>query len=130
MRSVELDGIRYRVQNQGKHSDNSCIMQDYLEPPKKKGEKAVRTRAYARIVDIFEHRMYPHRESPARVIIECEWYEEVGINPVNGLQMIRLNENWEVARYAFLDTCVAADVVYWPTDPFDAECETMDVIRH
>ena len=96
----------------------------------KKGEKAVKTRAYARIVDIFEHRMYPHRESPARVIIECKWYEEVGINPVNGLPMIRLNENWEVARYAFLDTCVAADVVYWPTDPFDAECETMDVIRH
>ena len=123
-RRASLDGIVFKtVGSQTRvQSDHSHIMQDYIEEKTKEV-----CRAYGKITSMFMHEMYP--ESPARMVVECEWYECVGVNPTSQNVQVRRNENWD-CHLAFLDTCVPASCMFWPSDPWGDDDGLMDVIKH
>lgn len=53
---------------------------------------------YGRVKSMFMHQLGAQEE----IIVECEWYEDVGINPRTKLTQIRRNMNYEGCRVAFL----------------------------
>ena len=98
-------------------------MEDFIDQDTKQV-----TRAYGVIQKIFEHAMHKGEDAPKRVVIECVWYEYVGINPVSLNPQVRFNPNWK-SHYVFLDSCVASACVFWPSDPF-GDRTLLDVVTH
>ena len=80
---------------------------------------------------MFLHTMHPGPDAPKKIVIECVWYEHVGTNPVSGNPQVRYNPNWQ-SHYVFLDSCVPAACVFWPSDPSDnnSDLRLMDVVTH
>ena len=128
-KQAELDGVLFCTMTKAANmvTDSSCIMQDYFDSVTRQT-----TRAYGRIVSMFEHTMHPGLAAPSGVVVECKWYELVGTNPVNGLPTVRYNPNWDAGRHVFLHTCVPASCAFWPKDPWTPLDDTseFDVIRH
>ena len=60
-------------------------------------------------------------EEPWILCALCEWFEGVGTNPVNGLPQIQPNSHWQAGcPMTNLATCIATNVTFWPSNPFDA----------
>ena len=65
-----------------------------------------------------------------KVFIECDWFEQVGINPLIGLTIIQYNPNWTGSRYVLLEKCLSKNCVFWPYNPFTPEnrkCKTFNL---
>ena len=74
---------------------------------------------YGKIQRMFVHFFWPDdKDAPSKVVIQAEWYEQVGTNPVNGLPEIRLNRNFDASSLCFLEDCVAHHIFFVRSDPF------------
>jgi hypothetical protein len=57
---------------------------------------------------------------PWALFTQCKWYEEEGINPINGLPQVRYNANWtEACPFICMDNCISENCVLWPSIPYD-----------
>jgi hypothetical protein len=87
---------------------------------------------YGRIMKMYTHTMPmgPAEGSTTRLIADCDWYMQDGINPVNGLIQLKRNLNFDSARVVFLKNCVSRNFVFWPSDPNEDPCTKWDLIEH
>ena len=111
------DGKEFRTfhSQDGKRMDNSVIMTEYVSQE----SKEVVT-AYGVIQRMFTHRFWPQEDAPTKVVAVADWYEQVGVNPVNGLPLIRYQSNFNSCSLVFLEDCVPQNCSLFPTDPFIA----------
>ena len=75
-----------------------------------------------------------------KVFIECDWYEQVGVNPLTGLTIVTYNPNWTGSRIVLLEKCFSKNCVFWPSNPFteanrkckvfDLQIQPLDVVFH
>ena len=75
-----------------------------------------------------------------KVFIECDWYEQIGVNPLTGLTIVKYNTNWIGSRIVLLEKCLSKNCVFWPSNPFtpanrkckvfDLQIQPLDVIFH
>ena len=75
-----------------------------------------------------------------KVFIECDWYEQVDVNPLTGLTIIEYNPYWTGSRIVLLEKCLSKSCVFWPSNPFtpanrkckvfDLQIQPLDVIFH
>jgi hypothetical protein len=80
---------------------------------------------------MFLHSFWQHDpQAPRKLVIQANWYEQIGINPVNGLPQIEYNENFGSCSLAFLDDCIAENCAFFPSSPWDATCHRFDVVLH
>ena len=114
--------VRTMKGEQNLRSSNSCVAEEYKE---RGNALAVRTN-YGRVKSMFMHQLGAQEE----IIVECEWYEDVGINPRTKLTQIRRNMNYEGCRVAFLKNLFPIKMVFWPSDITDPANGLQDVIRH
>ena len=86
---------------------------------------------YAVITNMFLHSFWQHDpQAPRKVVIQANWYEQVGINPVNGLPQIEYNENFGSCSLAFLDDCIPENCTFFPSSPWNETCHRFDVVLH
>ena len=86
---------------------------------------------YGVITRMFQHSFWPNDpEAPKKVIIEADWYEQVGTNAVNGLPQITFQPNFASCSVAFLDDCIPDNCVFFPSNPWDPNCKLFDVVLH
>jgi hypothetical protein len=88
--------------------------------------------AYGVIQRMFLHKFWPADDAPEKVVAVADWYEVVGINPVNRLPLVKLQPHFNSCSLVFLEDCVPANCKLLPTDPFVAQSptSTFDVIMH
>ena len=75
-----------------------------------------------------------------KVFIECDWYEQVGVNSLTGLTIIKYNPYWTGSRIVLLEKCLSKNCVFWPSNPFtpenrkfkvfDLQIQPLDVVFH
>ena len=125
MHTGDLDATVFHTVSAQRHkrSDNSWVMHAY-----NKMDLGRTTLAYAfgQIVRIFAHTL----RDTERIVIECDWYEVVGLNPVSKLRQCKRNLHFDACRHVFLDKCHPDNFVLWSSDPRDAHCELYDVVAH
>jgi hypothetical protein len=129
IKRASLDGVEFRTaQSQEKFKmNNACVMMNYLSA--ETGQEVI---GYGVIQKMFTHQFWPDDpEAPEKVIVQADWYELVGANPINGLPQIRRNNNFNACSVAFLDMCVAANCIFMPSDPITHPANGLfDVILH
>jgi hypothetical protein len=106
--------------------DNSVIMTEYMHL--ESGQKAI---AYGIINRMFTHRFWPQDDAPTKVVAVAEWYEQVGVNAVNKLPLVKYQPHFNSCSLVFLEDCLPRNCSLFPTDPFNVQPEpTFDVILH
>ena len=75
-----------------------------------------------------------------KIFIECDWYQQVGVNPLTCLTIIQYNPTWTGSRIVLLEKCLSKNCAFWPSDPFtpanrkckvfDLQNQRLDVIFH
>jgi hypothetical protein len=120
-----LDGTLFTTVSSQRHkrTDNSWIMYEYNRTYAGHTKPAV---AFGQVVRIFAHTLRGKEE----IVIECDWYEECGVNPLSKLRQIRRNLHWEVCRCVFLNKCYPENLVAWSSNPRDPACAELDVVFH
>ena len=66
------------------------------------------------------HTAYPR--GPSRVIVEGEWYRDVGKCLLAKTTLVKRDKNYHFnlsARLMFLEDCFRRPVALWPFDPLD-----------
>ena len=91
-------------------------------------------KCYGVIKKFYVHFMYPPARTTYKLTIKkletfeepwimcalCEWYEELGSNPVTGLTQIRPNPFWEAGcPITNLANCLPINPTFWPVNPFN-----------
>ena len=110
--------------SQGKfRSDNACVAEDYLEL----GNNQTPAINYGMIKSMFIARL---GNEPEEIVVECDWYEKVGINPRTKLIQVRRNGNYDACRVALLKNMFPRNFVMWPSNTSDPTCDLLDVIMH
>jgi hypothetical protein len=71
-----------------------------------------------------------HAGDDPKVVIQATWYEKIGVNPVNGLPQIKPQPNFDSCSVTFLDQCVPLNCVFFPSNPWDTDCDLQDVLLH
>ena len=92
---------------------NSILRIDYVEH-----DGATRA-AYGSIKRLFEHHMFPG--GPSRLVAECDWYFDEGIDEVSGLPIVSVKPDSNFnrkSRFTFFESVYARPVAVWPYDPF------------
>jgi hypothetical protein len=125
---VTVDGTKFCTtgsQLKSSKSDNSCILCRY----KSNGKE---TLAVGRIHKLYVHKLHDGADSPWDVFVGAEWFEHVGLNPVNGLLQIRKNDCWNKCDFTNLRNCLSINCVFWLSDPFADKTlmSLYDVITH
>lgn len=106
--------------------DNASIMQEYNLNA---GGRLQTAYAFGRIRRLFVHELFPGAsEDETSIIVECDWYEERGINPVSKLRQVRRNPNFDACRFVFLKTCSPDNLAMWSSNPRDEDCELFDIV--
>ena len=85
---------------------------------------------YGVITRMFLHSFWPDAEAPKKIVVQADWYEQVGKNPVNGLPQIRFQANFSACSLAFLDDCIAENCAFFPSDPWNDKSDLFDVVLH
>ena len=122
MKKVTWNGCEFRtVGSQATiQTDNSCILSKYQAQENKNEEKKLKI-SVGRITDIYVHTLFgkegraDHKWS---VFIKADWYEPVGVSPVNGLLQVQQNDFWDRCGIVNITSCHAINCVFWPSDPF------------
>ncbi len=104
-------------------SDNSCVGAEFKE----RGDALRVTNAYGIIKTMFLHRLGQGEEE---IFVECDWYEELGLNPRTKLSQVRRNPNFDRCRVDFLKNLKPLNLVLWPSDCHDPGNGLLDVILH
>lgn len=129
IKRATLDGVEFRtLESQARFKmNNASVMMKYLSA--ESGDVVV---GYGIIESMFVHKFWPDDpEAPEKVIIQADWFEQVGTNPTNGLPQIKRNPNFNACSVAFLDMCTAANCVFMKSDPFSFPSnELFDVVLH
>jgi len=96
--------------------------------------KPVTQKCYGVIKRFYVHFMYPPAKSTYKLTVrklktfpepwilcaKCEWFEEAGQNPINGLVQIRPNSAWDAGcAFTNLSNCLSINITLWPSNPFD-----------
>jgi hypothetical protein len=136
-----LDGVLFRTKQYtvGKEmvNHNFCIMG---ESEVTGSDRVTRvTRCYGEIKEVYLHFQYPPmthqlesatekgRINPSKVgvpfgvFISCRWFEKIGQNPVNTLDMIVPVEEWNSLDLIPLRDCLPISCMFWPSNPFDLD---------
>lgn len=106
--------VRVRVPNQSKTTTVNCygVVKELYVHFMSKPEQSTYKLTAAKLAKFKE---------PWILCAICEWYEDAGTNPVNGLPQIRPNKHWqEDCPLINLHSCIGANVAFWPSNPFDA----------
>jgi hypothetical protein len=106
-------------------TDNANVACDYYEAD----NNQQLTRVYGKITRIFEHACWPG--GPVRLVLQCEWFENVGTNEVARTPMVRRNPNsgFNVAtKFTFINSCCTKPVAIWPHVLSDPGGDVFDVI--
>jgi hypothetical protein len=117
---VQFAGNFFKTQKSEKYlkTDDSNFGADYsLRGPR--GQTEVH-KAYAANKRMFVHTAYPG--GPSRVIVEGEWYRDMGKCPVAKTTLVKRDKNHHFnlsARFMFLEDCFRRPVALWPFDPLD-----------
>jgi len=119
-----LDGVLFRTMKSedNTRSRNSCVSEGYKDRDHGLEQKV----AYGNIKNMFEHQLGGRTE----IIVECEWYEVVGVNPNTKLTQIRRNFNFDRCRVNFLKKIYPQNMVFWPSNLSTPEDGLLDVIKH
>ena len=84
------------MDSQGKFwSDNACSAEDYKEA----GNNEAVAVNYGIIKSMFIAKL---GNEPEEIVVECDWYEKVGVNPRTKLIQVRRNLNYDACRVNFL----------------------------
>ena len=75
--------------------DTACVAADYKE----QGNNQAVAVTYGIIKSMFIARV---GNEPEEIVVECDWYEKVGINARTKLTQVRLNRAFDTCRVAFL----------------------------
>ena len=115
--------VRTMKGEQNLRSSNSCVGEEYKE----RGNALEVGIKYGRVKNMFIHKSGADEE----IIVECDWYERVGINPRTKLTQIKRNLNYEGCRVAFLKNLFPSEMVFWPMIPtLHTRTMTCGMIRH
>ena len=80
---------------------------------------------------MYLHPFWPNDpEAPRKIVIEADWYEQVGTNQTNGLPQIKFQANFSSCSLAFLDDCIPENCTFFPSNPWDDNCDLFDVLLH
>ena len=104
-------------------SDNACVAADYKE----QGNNQAVAVTYGIIKSMFIARV---GNEPEEIVVECDWYEKVGINARTKLTQVRLNRAFDTCRVAFLKNMFPRNFVMWPSNLNDPQSALFDVIQH
>jgi hypothetical protein len=52
------------------------------------------------------------------VFVECDWFRQVGVDPLTRLRIIEYEPNWNGVTHVMLARCLPVNCVFWPVDPF------------
>ncbi len=104
-------------------SDNACVGADYKE----QGNNQAVAVTYGIIKSMFIARV---GNEPEEIVVECDWYEKVGINARTKLTQVRLNPAFDTCRVAFLKNMSPRNFVMWPSNLNDPQSDLFDVIQH
>jgi len=104
-------------------SDNACVAEDYKELD---NNQAVAMN-YGIIKNMFIARL---GNEPEEIVVECDWYEKVGVNPRTKLTQVRRNPYYDACRVAFLKNMYPRNFVMWPSNINDPHSDLFDVIQH
>ena len=120
-----LDGVLFRTEtSQAKfRADNACVSEEYEES----GQNSEVLVNYGIIKTMFLHKLGHEAEE---VIVECDWYEKVGVNPRTKLTQVRRNHNFDACRVQFLKNMFPHNLVMWPSNASAPENGLLDVIYH
>lgn len=103
--------------------DDSNVMMNYIS-----SETGNVVTAYGKIQRMFVHRMFDDESADSKVVIQADWYEHVGTNPVNGLPQVQFNPNFNACSLAFLDQCIPQNFMFGKSDPWNPNCDLFVVI--
>ena len=125
IKKATLDGVLFRTEaSQDKfRADNACVSEDYKES----GSNSQVLVNYGIIKSMFLHSL---GNEPEEIIVECDWYEKVGINPRTQLIQVRRNHNFDRCRVNFLKNLYPHNLVLWPSTATTPENGLLDVIYH
>ena len=104
-------------------ADNACIAEEYKEAA---NNQAVGVN-YGIIKSMFIARL---GNEPEEIVVECDWYEKVGVNPRTKLTQVRRNLNYDACRVNFLKNMYPRNFVMWPSDIRDQHNDLFDVLMH
>ena len=104
-------------------ADNACVSEEYKES----GNNLAVTVNYGIIKTMFLHKL---GHEPEEVIVECDWYEKVGINPRTKLIQVRRNTFFDACRVQFLKNLYPHNLVMWPSVASAPDNGLLDVIFH
>ena len=143
---VELDGVMFRSASSQTNckTDNSVVL-GWTETQREGGELR-KEKVYGRVSRFILHFMYPptpeqlgrattkSRIDPKEVGVEwnvfadCStWYETIDdIHLESGLPQVQRNQFWEVCPLIAVNHCEPANVVLWPSQPFDLDDYNID----
>ena len=124
IQKATLDGVMFRtMKGEAKtRSRNSCVAEGYKDRDNGLEYKD----AYGCIKAMFEHRLGSRTE----IIVECDYYEVVGVNPRTKLTMIRRNHNFDRCRVNFLKKLYPQNMSFWPSNLSNSGDGLLDVIKH
>jgi hypothetical protein len=117
-KKVQFAGNFFKTRKSEKYlkTDDSNIGTDYRQAGPR-GQTSV-LKAYASIKRMFIHAAYPG--GPSRVIVEGEWYRDMGKCPVAKTTLVKRDKHHNFnlsARFMFLEDCYRRPVALWPFDP-------------
>ena len=113
----ELHTVAYSSSLPNRVHDNTALRWDYMDID---GRHRQMKSAFARILRVFKHSMWP--EGPSRYVVECQWYETIGECPVAKTKLVKPNPEWHLntsQKFVFLTNCYQCPVAIWPHDPLD-----------
>jgi hypothetical protein len=113
--------VRTMAGERNLRSSNSCVTEEYYE----RDNALAKATNYGRVKAMFLHKFGELED----IIVECEWYEVVGINPTK-LTQIRRNANYDGCLINFLKNLFPTEMVFWPSDITNPGNGLLDVIRH
>ena len=117
-KKVQFAGNFFKHRKAEKHlkTDDSFIGADYQQAGPRGRTEVLKH--YAAIKRLFVHTAFPG--GPSRVIVEGEWYRDMGKCPVAKTTLVKRDKghNFNLsARFIFLEDCYRRPVAFWPFDP-------------
>jgi hypothetical protein len=117
---VEYAGLPLRTakSEEGNKTADSFIRLDYKRQIGRSLNVQTES-SYGQIKRLFSHQMYPG--GPEHVVVEAEWYDNKGTNPISKLPMVQKSEEllFPESRLTFLKECHPRALTFWPNDPLN-----------
>lgn len=109
MKRVKLDGVIFETETsaEGKESDNATIKEIFHD------QDGAENSAYGRIKEIFEYTLPPENKIQ---VVECRWFEQIGMNERNHLPIYKESTRveWQDKRFQHLQSMCAENFCMVP----------------